>query len=181
MGRNGANPKGGWSDGDLTDTGRWAKAYFLGEYARSLARRSVNETLSVGSCDCSWTSTCGPHGCGDCKDDGSQCFHECCGSPGPAPTPLPPPLPAATYCPDPATDFQIEVEPGAQGMVDCGEGRIELQYDVNQSEFEQREDSVKSSLAPWPCPKKGPWPAPPLCGEGGVELQDLVNQSADVT
>merc|ERR1712187_557155 len=118
MGRNGANPKGGWSDGDLTDTGRWAKAYFLGEYARSLARRSVNETLSAGSCDCSWTSTCGPQGCGDCKDDGSQCFHECCGSPGPAPTPVPPPLPAATYCPDPATDFQIEVEPGAQGMVD---------------------------------------------------------------
>merc|ERR1712048_1120593 len=62
----------------------------------------------------------------------------------------------------------------------CGEGRIELQYDVNQSEFEQREDNVKSSWAPWPCPKKGPWPAPPLCGEGGVELQDLVNQSADV-
>merc|ERR1712187_403891 len=41
-------------------------------------------------------------------------------------------------------------------------------------------DNVKSSWAPWPCPKKGPWPAPPLCGEGGVELQDLVNQSADV-
>merc|ERR1711953_1016532 len=62
----------------------------------------------------------------------------------------------------------------------CGEGRIELQYDVDQSEFEQREDNVKSSWAPWPCPKKGPWPAPLLCGEGGVELQDLVNQSADV-
>merc|ERR1712151_1297519 len=89
-----------------------------------------------------------------------------------------------------------------------GEGRIELQYDVNQSEFEQREDNVeflnlreesnlpwpmqdlvnqsaeedtvKSSWAPWPCPKKGPWPAPPLCGEGGVELQYDVNQSADV-
>jgi hypothetical protein len=62
----------------------------------------------------------------------------------------------------------------------CGEGRIELEYDVNQSEFEQRENNVKSSWAPWPCPKKGPWPAPPLCDEGGVELQDLVNQSADV-
>merc|ERR1712014_394792 len=44
----------------------------------------------------------------------------------------------------------------------------------------QKEDTVKLSWAPWPCPKKGPWPAPPLCGEGGVELQDLVNQSADV-
>jgi len=62
----------------------------------------------------------------------------------------------------------------------CGEGRIEIQYDVNQSEFEQRENNVKSSWAPWPCPKKGPWPAPPLCDEGGVELEDLVNQSADV-
>merc|ERR1712060_126866 len=51
---------------------------------------------------------------------------------------------------------------------------------VNQSADEQKEDNVKSSWAPWPCPKKGPWPAPPLCGEGGVELQDLVNQSADV-
>jgi len=62
----------------------------------------------------------------------------------------------------------------------CGEGRIEIQYDVNQSEFEQRENNVKSSWAPWPCPKKGPWPAPPLCDEGGVELEDLVNQSAEV-
>merc|ERR1712014_460365 len=44
----------------------------------------------------------------------------------------------------------------------------------------QKEDNVKLSWAPWPCPKKGPWPAPPLCGEGGVELEDLVNQSADV-
>merc|ERR1712217_245534 len=42
------------------------------------------------------------------------------------------------------------------------------------------EDNVKLSWAPWPCPKKGPWPAPPVCGEGGVELEDLVNQSADV-
>merc|ERR1712151_969555 len=48
------------------------------------------------------------------------------------------------------------------------------------SEFEQRENNVKSSWAPWPCPKKGPWPAPPLCGEGGGEMQDLVSQSADV-
>jgi len=62
----------------------------------------------------------------------------------------------------------------------CGEGRIEIQYDVNQSEFEQRENNVKSSWAPWPCPKKGPWPMPPGCAEGGGELQDLVNQSADV-
>merc|ERR1712048_1208951 len=44
----------------------------------------------------------------------------------------------------------------------------------------QKEDNVKLSWAPWPCPKKGPWPAPPLCAEGGVELQDLVSQSADV-
>merc|ERR1712190_463664 len=48
---------------------------------------------------------------------------------------------------------------------------------VNQS---AEEDTLKLSWAPWPCPKKGPWPAPPLCGEGGVELQDLVNGSADV-
>merc|ERR1712061_297528 len=59
----------------------------------------------------------------------------------------------------------------------CGEGRIELQYDVNQSEFEQRENNVKSSWAPWPCPKKGPCPAPPLCGEGRIEMQYDVNQS----
>merc|ERR1712186_210924 len=57
---------------------------------------------------------------------------------------------------------------------------IEIQYDVNQSEFEQRENNVKSSWAPWPCPKKGPWPMPPGCAEGGGEMQDLVNQSADV-
>merc|ERR1712084_186375 len=68
----------------------------------------------------------------------------------------------------------------------CGEGRIEIQYDVNQSEFEQRENNVKSShhhhhhWAPWPCPKKGPWPMPPGCAEGGGEMQDLVNQSADL-
>merc|ERR1711985_131779 len=37
-----------------------------------------------------------------------------------------------------------------------------------------------SSWAPWPCPKKGPWPMPPGCAEGGGELQDLVNQSADL-
>merc|ERR1712187_979592 len=44
----------------------------------------------------------------------------------------------------------------------------------------QKEDNVELSWAPWPCPKKGPWPAPPLCDEGGVELEDLVSQSADV-
>jgi len=62
----------------------------------------------------------------------------------------------------------------------CGEGRFELQYDVNHSEFDQREDNVKSSSAPWPCPKEGPWPAPPLCGEGGGELQDLVQKEDNV-
>merc|ERR1712019_146853 len=45
---------------------------------------------------------------------------------------------------------------------------------VNQS---AEEDTVKLSWAPWPCPKKGPWPAPPLCGEGRIELQYDVNQS----
>merc|ERR1712060_339793 len=48
---------------------------------------------------------------------------------------------------------------------------------VNQS---AEEDTVELSWAPWPCPKKGPWPAPPLCGEGRIELQDEVNGSADV-
>merc|ERR1712060_484943 len=48
---------------------------------------------------------------------------------------------------------------------------------VNQS---AEEDTVELSWAPWPCPKKGPWPAPPLCGEGRIELQYEVNQSADV-
>merc|ERR1712232_759097 len=52
------------------------------------------------------------------------------------------------------------------------------------SEFEQRENNVKSShhhhWAPWPCPKKGPWPMPPGFAEGGGEMQDLVNQSADL-
>merc|ERR1711972_101518 len=43
----------------------------------------------------------------------------------------------------------------------------------------QKEDNVTLSWAPWPCPKKGPCPAPPLCGEGGVEMQDLVTQSAE--
>merc|ERR1712151_902028 len=51
---------------------------------------------------------------------------------------------------------------------------------VNQSADVQKEDNVKLSWAPWPCPKKGPWPAPPLCDEEGIELEDLVNQSADV-
>merc|ERR1712176_226663 len=48
---------------------------------------------------------------------------------------------------------------------------------VNQSADVQKEDNVKLSWAPWPCPKKGPWPAPPLCGEGRIELQYDVNQS----
>merc|ERR1712187_101173 len=41
----------------------------------------------------------------------------------------------------------------------------------------QKEDNVELSWAPWPCPKKGPWPAPPLCGEGRIEFQYDVNQS----
>merc|ERR1712176_587701 len=56
----------------------------------------------------------------------------------------------------------------------------EMQDLINQSADVQKEDNVKLSWAPWPCPKKGPWPMPPGCAEGGGEMQDLVNQSADV-
>lgn len=45
--KSGANPRGGWSDSDLTDTGRFVKAYFLAEYANSLALTSANTTLVV--------------------------------------------------------------------------------------------------------------------------------------
>merc|ERR1712217_358494 len=45
--RSGASPRGGWSDGDLTDTGRFAKAYFLHEAANSASLAVANETLLV--------------------------------------------------------------------------------------------------------------------------------------
>lgn len=80
---------------------------------RSLLFVSVSGVFG-GDCDCSWT-----HGGSDCgQDDGSVCWKECCGSPSPSPTPSPTPSgPAVEYCPDPATDFQEEVEGGASGSV----------------------------------------------------------------
>jgi len=41
----------------------------------------------------------------------------CGGEPTPPPGPTPPPAPSVTYCPDPAQDFQKEIEPGATGHV----------------------------------------------------------------
>jgi hypothetical protein len=49
--------------------------------------------------DCGWTSTCGPRGCPDCKDDGSAGYRECCGGSGPSPSPGPP-APGDAYCPN---------------------------------------------------------------------------------
>jgi len=37
--------------------------------------------------DCGWTSTCGPRGCADCRDDGSEGYRQCCGGPSPSPSP----------------------------------------------------------------------------------------------
>merc|ERR1711981_908397 len=67
---------------------------------------------TASACDCSWTSSCGARGCGDCKDDGSMCYHQCCGGgggPSPSAGPTPPPSP-----PPPPT-------PGCEGKtpVDC--------------------------------------------------------------
>lgn len=77
-------------------------------------------------CDCSWTQ--GGSNCG--TDDGSYCWHYCCGSgpapspspaPSPTPSPSPPPSgPVVEYCPDPAVDFQEEVE-GPPGDVQWSE------------------------------------------------------------
>jgi hypothetical protein len=74
--------------------------------------------LAFARADCGWTSTCGPRGCADCKDDGTAGYRECC-RPGPGPTtgPTPAPGPTVEYCPDPATDFQEERESGASGTV----------------------------------------------------------------
>jgi len=77
---------------------------------------------------------CGSSGCnapGDwCSQAQGNCEGNCHGTwcpsapptptPPPGPTPPPPPPPAGleTYCPDPSTDFQLEVEQGAQGSVE---------------------------------------------------------------
>lgn len=53
---------------------------------------SLLSIFPIATADCGWTSTCGPRGCADCKDDGSPGYRECCG-PGPGPTPGPFPTP----------------------------------------------------------------------------------------
>jgi len=67
--RGGASPNGGWSEGQLTDSGRWV---------RNTIRGGGAPAPSGGggcACDCSWASgaTCG-------YDDGSHCHACCCNS-----------------------------------------------------------------------------------------------------
>jgi endoglucanase len=82
----GASGQGGWSDSELTDTGRFAKAYFLQEASGSGPSPTPpgpsptpGKTTCSGrggcACDCSWASasTCN-------LDDGSCCFACCCPS-----------------------------------------------------------------------------------------------------
>jgi endoglucanase len=85
----GAPSHGGWSQGQLTDTGSFSKAYFLREAgggpSPTPGPSPPSPTPSPGTktcsarggcaCDCSWASasTCG-------TDDGSCCFACCCGS-----------------------------------------------------------------------------------------------------
>merc|ERR1719409_1689933 len=69
-----------------------------------MAVMSLSLSVPLAFADCSWTATCGPRGCADCKDDGTPGFRECCGSPSPPPSPPSPPgpsppAPADAYCP----------------------------------------------------------------------------------
>merc|ERR1712185_702931 len=81
----GANPHGGWSSSDLTDTGNFIGPYFLREAGGPVPPPSptpgptptppgTKHCSARGGCDCdcSWArpSTCG-------WDDGS-CCHGCC-------------------------------------------------------------------------------------------------------
>merc|ERR1711879_839604 len=82
----GASGQGGWSESDLTDTGRFARAYFLQEASGGGPSPTPpgpsptpgKKTCSARggcACDCSWASasTCN-------VDDGSCCFGCCCSS-----------------------------------------------------------------------------------------------------
>merc|ERR1711862_1017214 len=67
--RGGASPNGGWSEGQLTDSGRWVRNTIRGGGAPSPGGGGDCD------CDCSWASgaTCG-------LDDGSHCHACCCAS-----------------------------------------------------------------------------------------------------
>jgi len=78
---NGANSHGSWSQGDMTETGRFSQAYLGGAPAPPGPGPSPSgpaKSCSVRggcSCDCSWAR---PDTCG--KDDGSCCHSCCCSS-----------------------------------------------------------------------------------------------------
>mmetsp|Transcript_72303 Transcript_72303/g.199382 ORF Transcript_72303/g.199382 Transcript_72303/m.199382 type:complete len:113 (+) Transcript_72303:93-431(+) len=44
---------------------------------RSKGSGASLQGMNVSGCD--WVSTCGPRGCADCHDDGTDGFKECCG------------------------------------------------------------------------------------------------------
>jgi endoglucanase len=80
----GAAPTGGWSQSDLTDTGRYAKSYLLHEAGGGPSPPVPTPSPSPGkkvcsehggcACDCSWASP------STCHDDGSCCYACCCSS-----------------------------------------------------------------------------------------------------
>merc|ERR1712232_1081049 len=81
----GASSHGGWSDSDLTDTGRFVKAYLLKEAGGGPAPSPPTPAPTPGtktcsarggcSCDCAWAN---PNTCHN--DDGSCCWACCCSS-----------------------------------------------------------------------------------------------------
>jgi endoglucanase len=80
----GVSGQGGWSESDLTDTGRFAKAYLLQEAGFGPSPSPPTPAPTPGTktcsarggctCDSSWANP------NTCHDDGSCCFACCCSS-----------------------------------------------------------------------------------------------------
>lgn len=73
----GSPPTGGWTDGQLSNSGRFVRAYIRGD--------APSPGPSPGcQCDCWWAS---PASCG--RSDGSCCYNKCCHGLSLAPSPAP--------------------------------------------------------------------------------------------
>lgn len=94
----------------------------------------ISGCLAMANADCGWTSTCGPRGCADCKDDGSAGYKACCGGGGGGGGGGP----VTEYCPNTAQDFKTDYEddPGrvsrsGRGWTIHGGGRVSSKASFN--------------------------------------------------